>query len=62
MVERDKRRRGIGRAAMEVLFKDVWPRDRRVVLEVLAKNGRAIAFWRKMGFEDRYLGMEHRAR
>jgi GNAT superfamily N-acetyltransferase len=56
---RAHRRQGLGRAAMEILSHDVWPRDRCVVLEVLIKNEHAIAFWRKMGFKDRYLGMEH---
>jgi ribosomal protein S18 acetylase RimI-like enzyme len=52
------RRKGIGRDAMDLLSREVWPRDKRVVLEVLVGNEHAIAFWRKMGFNERYLGME----
>ena len=57
-VTRALRRKGIGRAAMDLMSREVWPRDKRVVLEVLVGNEHAIAFWRRMGFNDRYLGME----
>lgn len=35
-------------------------RDRRLVMEVLVGNEDAIAFWRAIGFKDRYLGMERK--
>lgn len=49
---RDTRRRGLGRAAMERLFRRVWPAGALVTLEALAANRAAIAFWRALGFED----------
>jgi len=57
-VTRDQRRQGVGKAAMELLSNEVWPLGKRIVLETLIANERAIAFWRAMGFKDRYLGME----
>lgn len=49
---RDRRRRGLGRAAMELLFRRVWPAGSLVTLEALSANGAGLAFWRALGFED----------
>ncbi|MCE5230021.1 GNAT family N-acetyltransferase [bacterium] len=57
-VRRPCRRRGIGRAAIEILRRQVWPPDKRVTLEVLSNNTAAAAFWRAVGFRDYSLTME----
>jgi ribosomal protein S18 acetylase RimI-like enzyme len=57
-VRRDCRRQGIGRAAMDILMKQVWPRGKRLTVEVLTANTRAVAFWRAMGYRDYALTLE----
>jgi predicted acetyltransferase len=49
---RDERRKGFGRAAMDLLFQRVWPAGAIVTLEALCTNQAAIDFWRAVGFED----------
>ena len=51
-VERGLRRRGIGRAALEILRGSVWPPGSRIRVEVLATNPDAAAFWRAAGFRE----------
>ncbi len=51
-VERSQRRRGIGRAALEILRSRVWPPGTRVRVEVLATNPEGAAFWRAVGFRE----------
>jgi ribosomal protein S18 acetylase RimI-like enzyme len=36
----------------------MFPRGKRVLVEVLVGNAAAAAFWRSMGFEERYLGLQ----
>lgn len=57
-VRRDRRRGGIGRAAMDVLHKEVWPGDKRLTVEVLTANKPAVAFWRAVGYKDYCLTLE----
>lgn len=57
-VAREARRGGVGRAAMAILRKDVWPQDTRLYLEVLTANPRGLAFWRSLGFVDYALTLE----
>jgi len=57
-VRRDRRRGGIGRAAREVLRKEVWPGDKQLTVEVLTANRPAVAFWRAVGYKDTYLTLE----
>jgi len=59
-VERNRRRQGIGRRAMETLIGTVWPRDRRLTVEVLCTNEAALAFWRSIGYRDYCLELEIR--
>jgi GNAT superfamily N-acetyltransferase len=59
-VDRDERRKGLGRVAMEILFSRVWPRGAMVTLEALCTNGPAIDFWRALGFEDYALTLRRR--
>jgi ribosomal protein S18 acetylase RimI-like enzyme len=56
-VSRDRRREGIGRAAMKILMVQVWPK-KRLTVEILCKNTAAIEFYRSLGFQDYGLAME----
>jgi GNAT superfamily N-acetyltransferase len=56
-VVRDRRRQGIGRAAMQVLM-GVWPKNKRLTVDVLVKNEAALAFWRAVGYRDYCLTLE----
>jgi ribosomal protein S18 acetylase RimI-like enzyme len=56
-VESAFRRRGFGRRAF-TLLRAMFPRGKRVLVEVLVGNAPAAAFWRSVGFEDRYLGLQ----
>lgn len=58
---RDQRREGLGRAAVALLCRDVFPRDLPVQIEASAWNKRAIDFWHALGFEDFGVSMELKA-
>lgn len=58
---RDQRRQGWGRAAMKLLRRDVFPKDRPVQIEAAIGNTGGIAFWRAIGFADFGLSMELKA-
>src|ERR1051326_8868402 len=51
-VVRHRRRRGIGRRAVEILQSQVWPKTKRLTVEVLIANTGAVAFWRALGYVD----------
>jgi GNAT superfamily N-acetyltransferase len=53
-----RRRQGIGRKAMGILFDQVWPGGRRLWVEVLCRNETAVRFWRTMGYSDYALTLE----
>ena len=57
-VKRGFRRRGIGRAAMGILLKEIWASDKRLIVEVLTANEAAVAFWRSVGYSDYCLTLE----
>ena len=57
-VERERRRQGIGRAAVTILQNEVWIPPVRITLEVLAHNAVAKTFWQAVGFRDYAVGME----
>ena len=57
---RDERRKGHGRAAMEVMLGRVWPAGATLTLEALSTNRAAIDFWRALGFEDYALTLRRR--
>jgi GNAT superfamily N-acetyltransferase len=59
-VARDRRRRGIGARAVELLRAEVFPPDKSVIVEAMAWNHAALSFWRAVGFADRYVGLESR--
>ena len=49
-VQREYRRQGAARHLMLTLFAR-WP-NKRLTVDVLAGNARALAFWRRMGYQD----------
>jgi ribosomal protein S18 acetylase RimI-like enzyme len=57
-VQRHRRKQGIGSEAMQILISEIWPKSKRITLEVLVHNSAAIEFYRKYGFQDYCLGME----
>jgi len=57
-VVRPRRRRGIGREAMNVLRTQIWPKHKRLTVEVLVQNTAAVAFWRAVGYKDYALTLE----
>ena len=57
-VVRDRRSQGIGRKAVELLRTQVWPKTKRLTVEVLVANTRAVAFWRSIGCTDYCLTLE----
>ena len=57
-VQRHKRRSGTGRLCMKILFSQVWPKDKRITVDVLCPNHVGIAFWRALGFTDYCLTLE----
>lgn len=57
-VVRHRRRQGLGRCAVEILRSQVWPKDRRLTVEVLVANQSGVAFWRSVGYTDYALSLE----
>jgi len=57
-VVRNRRRQGIGRAAMEILRTRLWPKNKRLTVSVLVQNTAAVAFWRAVGYQDYSLTLE----
>ena len=58
---RDQRRQGWGRAAIQLLCREVFPQDRPVQIEAAIGNKAGIAFWHAIGFEEFGLSMELKA-
>jgi GNAT superfamily N-acetyltransferase len=57
-VRPDRRRSGIGRAAVAILREQIWPRDVRLTVDVLCHNQGGAAFWRSVGYRDYNLTLE----
>jgi predicted acetyltransferase len=57
-VMRNRRRKGIGRQAIEILRSKIWPANKRLTVEVLVRNTAAAAFWREVGYQDYSLMLE----
>ena len=57
-VVRHRRQQGIGRRAVEILRSQVWPKTKRLTVEVLVANQDAVAFWRAVGYTDYSLTLE----
>jgi predicted acetyltransferase len=60
-VVRHRRRQGLGRQAVQILRSQVWPKDRRLTVDVLVANQSGVAFWRSVGYTDYALSLEMRA-
>jgi GNAT superfamily N-acetyltransferase len=54
------RRQGLGRRAFALLVEEVLAPGTRVAVEVLARNERALAFWRAVGFTEYAVTLERR--
>ena len=57
-VMRNRRRKGIGRQAVEILRTKIWTVNKRLTVDVLVQNTAAIAFWRSVGYQDYCLALE----
>lgn len=57
-VARDRRRKGIGTAAIAILRERVWPHNKRLTVDVLARNAPGVAFWRATGYADYCLTLD----
>jgi predicted acetyltransferase len=57
-VVRHRRRHGFGRQAMSMLQFSIWPRDKRLTVQVLCTNAPALAFYRTLGYADYCLSLE----
>jgi GNAT superfamily N-acetyltransferase len=57
-VVRNRRRQGFGRRVVEILRSQVWPRGKRLTVEVLVANQTGVAFWRAVGYRDYSLTLE----
>jgi ribosomal protein S18 acetylase RimI-like enzyme len=60
-VDRSSRRQGIGREAIQILMKEVWPREKRLTVEVLCSNEAAFSFHKSVGFKEYCLELEIKA-
>jgi GNAT superfamily N-acetyltransferase len=49
---------GLGRRAFHRLHAEFFPADKRVLVEVLTGNASGLAFWKSLGFGERYLGLQ----
>lgn len=57
-VDRQQRRQGLGRQALQLLLAEVWPLEARVTLEVLVNNRSGQEFWKALGFREYALTLE----
>jgi len=57
-VQREQRRRGIGRAAIGLLLREILPAGCRVTVEVLSNNEAGRRFWSGIGFRDYSVTLE----
>lgn len=57
-VVRHRRSQGIGHRVVEILRSQVWPKGKRLTVEVLVANARATNFWRSVGYADYSLSLE----
>lgn len=57
-VKRGRRHQGIGKEAFKLLRNDIWPRSKRLTVDVLSHNKAGIAFWHSIGYKDYCLTLE----
>ena len=52
------KRQGIGKNAMQILLNKVWPKGRRITVESLSNNHKALSFYKSLGFTDYSVELE----
>jgi len=57
-VVRECRRQGIGREVMNILNRDIWPKEKRLTVEVLCQNDIARKFYQSAGYKEYCLALE----
>ncbi len=57
-VVRHRRCEGIGRRAVEILRSQIWSNSKRLTVDVLTANKRAVRFWHSVGYADYCLSLE----
>lgn len=57
-VSRDHRRQGIGREAINMLKNEIWPKEKRLTVEVLSQNEVARKFYLSVGYKEYCLELE----
>jgi GNAT superfamily N-acetyltransferase len=57
-VVRHRRSQGLGRRAVEILRSQIWSKRKRLTVDVLTANKRAVTFWRSVGYADYSLSLE----
>ena len=57
-VRRDKRNKGLGKNAIMLLRKEIWPKSKRLTADVLSGNKAGIKFWHSVGYKDYCLTLE----
>ena len=57
-VVRNRRRKGLGKEAVKILLSKIWPKKKRLTVEVLVQNEASVAFWRAVGYKDYSLTLE----
>ena len=57
-VVRNRRGKGLGKEAVKILLSKIWPKNKRLTVEVLVQNEAAVAFWRAVGYKDYSLTLE----
>ena len=57
-VIREKRRQGIGREVMNILNREIWPKEKRLTVEVLSHNEVARKFYESIGYKEYCLELE----
>ncbi|MBN1290391.1 MAG: GNAT family N-acetyltransferase [Candidatus Latescibacteria bacterium] len=60
-INRNYRRQGFGHKAIKIMMNEVWPKDKRLTVEVLSGNDAAISFYKSVGFQDYCLELELKA-
>ena len=57
-VKRESRHQGLGKEAIRLLRDDIWPKSKRLTVEVLSHNQSGMAFWHSVGYKDYCLTLE----
>lgn len=57
-VVRHRRSQGLGRRVVAILRSQIWPKSKRLTVDVLTANKRAVSFWRSVGYADYSLSLE----